>query len=225
MGLFDIFKSKSQRDTEEMLGRVMGQIFPNGDADVIRDSERVRKLTGDKIPEDKLRGFVQGCKVLLAISQNHTEASFIQSFKVRSENKITDAQAKEVYAYLAGEATYIDNMARVMPGAGNTAQIKSMFASGTYADSIEGAQGEFGTSVNNPIPTICVRSSMDYLARLRYRGEPVENKRTGSTSSPVTSGSIDIYQLMSGGRPVGTVYLCPYHKNTSKLAPRGFTLS
>ena len=68
MGLFDIFKSKGPTETDAMLGKVLAQIFPNGEADIVRDVERVRRLTKNKIPADKLRGYVQGCKVLLVIS-------------------------------------------------------------------------------------------------------------------------------------------------------------
>lgn len=225
MGLFDIFKSKGQSETDAMIGKVLAQVFPNGESDIVRDVEKVRRLTKNKIPTDKIRGYVQGCKVLLVISQNHTEPSFIQSFKARSENKITDAEAKDVYAYLAGEAMYMDNLNRMMPGAVDPAEIQRMFSGGTYNDTVEGARGPFGVSVNNPIPTICVRSSNEYLARLRYQGQPVESERQGSTSSPVTTGNVDIYSLTAAGRSLGTVYLCPYHKNTSKRAPDGFTLA
>ena len=225
MGLFDIFKSKGQSETDAMLGKVLAQTFPNGEADIVRDVDRVRRLTKNKIPAEKMRGYVQGCKVLLVISQNHTEPSFIQSFRARSDNRITDAEAKDVYAYLAGEAMYMDNLNRLMPDAGNPADIQRMFSGGTYNDVIDGARGPFGVSVNNPIPTICVRSSKEYLSRLRYQGQPVQSERQGSTSSPVTLGNVDIYNLTAAGRSLGKVYLCPYHKNTSKLAPDGFTLA
>lgn len=224
MGLFDIFKSKGQRDAEAMVGKVLTTIFPGGEPDVLRDMDRVRRLTKGKIPQEKLRGYLRGCKTLVHISQSHTEASFAHSFKVRSENMISDAEAKDVYAYLAGEAAYLDNMARLMPGAADLGETKKMYSNGTYNDTIEGAHGAFGVSVTNPVPSICVRSSDEYLERLRFGGAPVQSKRVGSTSSPVTTGSIDIYDLTAGGRDVGTVYICPYHKNTSKLAPSGFTL-
>jgi len=225
MRLFDIFKSKDQRESEEMFSKILTTIFPGGEPDVLRDMDRVRRLTKGKIPQEKLRGYLQGCKTLVHISQSHTEPSFVQSFKVRSENMISNAEAKDVYAYLAGEAAYLDDMSRLMPGAADPAETKKIFGNGTYNDTIEGAHGAFGTSVTNPVPSICVRSSDEYLGQLRSGGAPVQSKRVGSTSSPVTTGSIDIYKLTSGGRDMGTVYICPYHKNTSKLAPSGFTLA
>lgn len=225
MGLFDIFKSKEQRDADGAVGKILEAIFPGGEQDILRDMDRVHRLTKGKIPTDKLLGYVRGCKVLVHISQNHTEPTFIQSMKVRSENRITDAEAKDVYAYFAGEAAYLDNLTRMMPGSANAADVQRSFASGTYNDTIEGGRGGFGTEVNNPIPTICIRSSGEYLARLRYKGAPVESQRVGSTSSPVCQGGIDIYKISVGGRDVGTIYLSPYHKNTSKKAPAGFELA
>ena len=49
--------------------------------------------------------------------------------------------------------------------------------------------------------------------------------RFGSTKSDVTPGSIDNYNLEVLGLEVGTIYICPYHKWNSNLAPRGFTLT
>lgn len=224
MGLLDIFKSKEQRDSEAMIGKIFTTIFPKGEQDVLRDMERICRLAKGNIPQEKLRGFVQGCKTLVHISQTHTESSFVQSFKVRSKNKINDSEAKDVYAYLAGEAAYLDNIARLMPAA-DLSETRKTFAAGTYNDTIEGAHGPFGISVTNPIPSICVRSSNEYLARLRLGGVQVQSNRVGSTSSPVTAGSVDIYKLTAGGRDAGTIYICPYHQNTSKLAPGGFTLA
>lgn len=203
----------------------MTTILPDGEQDVIRDLDSIRRLTNAKIPQDKLLGFLQGCKTLVQISRSHTEHSFIQSFRIRSANRISDAEAKDVYAYLAGEAAYLDSMAGLMPGATEPSELRKIFDAGTYNDTIEGACGTFGISVNNPVPSICVQSSNEYLARLRFGGAPVQSNRLGSTSSPVTPGYVDIYKLTIGGRDVGTIYISPYHKNTSKLAPPGFTLA
>jgi hypothetical protein len=69
-----------------------------------------------------------------------------------------------------------------------------------------------------------VKCSNKYLARIRYQGRPVDHKRVGSTSSPVTMGNVDIYELSVHGRDVGTIYICPYHRRNSRTAPKGFAL-
>jgi hypothetical protein len=104
-------------------------------------------------------------------------------------------------------------------------QMENVWEAGTTTDTIPGGYGEFGLTLSNPIPMICISSSDRYLKKLRYNGKPVDSKRLGSTSSDVTSGSVDIYELRQGGSELCAIYICPYHKKDSKLAPKRFTLS
>ena len=233
MALFGLFKSKKDREIDNSRRQTQEKIFPGGEADLVRDVDIVNKITGHKIPADKIREFVAGCKALVFISVTHDDESFTQSFKVRSENVLSDAEAFEVYAYLAGEATFFDDLTWGAKTSGQavTQELKNsmlnyraVYAKGTYNDTIAGGHGEFGHTVTNPIPTISVRGSNKYLAKLRYGGHPIESNRVGSTSSPVTDGNVDIYELSSGGHEVGSIYICPYHKRNCKIAPKGFTL-
>ncbi len=146
---------------------------------------------------------------------------------------MSDAEAFEVYVYFAGEAQYFDNIARMskMNGQAMTAEfqgamagVRATYAKGTYMAAIVGGHGEFGHTVTNPVPTISVMGSNKYLTKLRYGGRPVESQRVGSTSSPVTDGNVDIYELSARGREVVAIYICPYHKRNCKVAPKGFTL-
>lgn len=101
----------------------------------------------------------------------------------------------------------------------------STYEGAVDADQLPAGHGPFGLCDTNPIPTASIDGSNKYLARLRTSdGKPVTASRFGSTSSDVTTGSIDIYFLAVDGRNVGTVYICPYHKRTSSKAPAGFRL-
>ena len=229
MAFFGLFKSKQERELDDMFRKVNAVIFPGGDADVRRDCQRVDSLVKSRIPQEKLKGYVAGCKALLHLSETFSDQRFVKSFMLRAEGRISEAEAYSVFAYLEGEAGYYDKM-RLLAGEGG--DIKNMvgdmpwiYAEGTTGDSIPGGYGEFGLAVTNPIPTVSVRGSNYYLSRLRHRGRPVEASRLGSVSSDVTPGSIDAYRLSAGGTEVGTVFLCPYHKRISGLAPQGFTLS
>ena len=231
MALFGLFKSK--RELDNTMREIHERIFPGGEPDFIRDMARVTLITHRKIPADKIRGFVAGCKTLVHISETHDDESFTRSFKIRSENVLSDAEAFEVYAYFAGEASYFDNLTRMakLNGQSVTQEFKdamdnvsATYAKGTYKDTIPGSHGEFGHTVTNPIPTISVAGSNKYLTKLRYGGRQVEHNRVGSTSSPVTEGNVDIYELSVEGREVGAIYICPYHKRNCKIAPKGFTL-
>lgn len=103
------------------------------------------------------------------------------------------------------------------------ARVRKVWSLGTLSDTIQGGYGQYGLVVTNPIPTVCVRGSDKYLSRLRFNGQAVTHDRIGSTSSEVTAGSIDIYKLSVGAQTLGNVFICPYHKHDSKVAPKGFT--
>lgn len=233
MAFFGLFKSKQDRDQGNEFNQLLGTIFPGGEGNVLRDIERVSRYTHGKIPRDKIRGFVAGCKTLVQISETREDENFVQSFISRSENLISDVEAYEVFVYLAGEAAYADNITRMF-GVGvplnaeliqHLAQMKAIYAEGTYEDSISGGYGEFGLTVTNPIPMISARGSNKYLSKLYFRGQAVEYARSGSTSSPVTEGKLDIYVLSVDGKEVGTIYICPYHRRNCKTAPDGFAFT
>lgn len=233
MALFGLFKSKQERSVDDAMKQIGAQVFPGGQADVRRDCERVNQIISAKLGPDALRSFVTGCKTLVGISETHTEESFVKSFVVRAENRITPDEAYAVLAYFVGECSALDKMTVFAAGNGGKLppelqkyrdELPALYAKGVSADQIPEGYGEFGLEVTNPVPTLSIRSSNEYLARLRYRGHSVENTRSGSQQSPVTAGAVDIYQLTQNGQPVGTVHLCPYHKRTSSKAPRGFKL-
>ncbi|GEM_PF-1659688 len=238
MGLFDMFRSRKNRQADEALEGVFAKLFPNGEKDVLRDCGRVNQLTHGKMPHDKLRGFVAGCKGLIALSRAvrrvDDEEKFIASFVQSSEGRISMEEALEVYVYLSGEAAYLDTVSLAVNSSGATVppevqkhleELPEIFASGVTTDAIPGGYGEFGLVASNPVPTVSISASEGYLRRLRFDGKPVESSRLGSTVSEVTSGNVDLYQLSLGDKVVGTVYVCPYHKRNSRKAPRGFTLA
>jgi len=98
------------------------------------------------------------------------------------------------------------------------------------ADAIEtdrfpNGSGEYGYSVDNPIPTQTILGSHLYLERLRWKGSKVESERIGSFGSDRISNPIDGYRISStDGTELAVLYLSPYQKRNSELAPTGFTL-
>lgn len=233
MSLFGLFKSKDEKALDAMLKQQIETIFPFGEADIQMDCDRVAELINWKIQGDELRGFMTGCKTLVAISKSRDDDGFIESNIRRSKNRITPAQAREVYVYLAGESMMRANFGRLINAQGRQipkeveeemARLRKVWSLGTLSDTIQGGYGQYGLVASNPIPTVCVRGSDVYLSRLRFDGRRVESARTGSTSSDVTAGSIDIYNLSLDTKNLGNVFICPYHKHDSKIAPMNFTL-
>ena len=102
---------------------------------------------------------------------------------------------------------------------------KTMGSQGTDADVIPEGTGEFGLEVTNPIPTSTNYGSISYLGKLRtLDGLKVEYERRGSYQAANIPSMIDGYKITADGKDVATIFLCPYNKKNSDLAPRGFKL-
>jgi len=104
--------------------------------------------------------------------------------------------------------------------------VAELSADGVDTDEIPGAHGPYGRATTNPIPTKTILGSYSYLARLRTtNGEAVQSNRVGSCNSTVTEMPIDAYRLKTpGGEDLSIVFLSPYHKRTSTMAPDGLRL-
>jgi len=88
---------------------------------------------------------------------------------------------------------------------------------------IPGAYGEFGYDATNPIPTKGIPGSISYLAKLRTEdGVKVAYERRGSTRAENVSRPVDMYEISANGEDVALLYLCPYYKKNSTIAPKGF---
>jgi hypothetical protein len=236
MALFGLFKSKSERDLDKAIREIHAKVFPNGDSDVDRDTARVNAITKGKLPHERVKGFTIACKTYYHITDEKDDVGqFVESNFRRADGKLSKDDAYEVYAYFAGEGSYIDNVTQFAQTnklfdsesafAKAIADARGLFAQGVYTDDLPTGYGEFGLTLTNPIPTLSALQSHFYLKRLRYAGKPVEAVRVGSFKSEVTAGSVDGYKINVDGKPVTTLYLCPYHKRNSRKAPRGFSLN
>jgi len=98
---------------------------------------------------------------------------------------------------------------------------------GVDTDTIPTGYGKYGLTPTNPIPTYSASGSDLYLSQLRtIDGKKIDAIRKGSTGAfDVTPGSIDIYELSMKGKVLCSIYICPYHKKNSELAPAGYKLT
>ena len=229
--------SEEERSPDDQWRIVLSQIFPAGAEDLDRDCARIDSITKGKIPSEKLASFVAACKFDVHFSEQCYKDRYIPNFMasaVQIGGEISESEAYDIYVYLEGEARfyiskYLASNTKDNPvEAGDQSKVNitpRIYAAGTRLDEIPGGYGDYGLCETNPIPTVSVRCSDHYLSRLRYNGQPVQANRVGSTLASVTLGAIDIYELSADGQEIGRVYLCPYHKWTSRNAPKGFTLS
>lgn len=97
---------------------------------------------------------------------------------------------------------------------------------GISDDRFPNGTGEFGYSIDNPVPCNTIMGGYAYLAKLRWKGQPVQHERIGSFGSALVERPIDGYVLTGAdGQGLGTIYISPYQKKNSILAPKGLTLA
>lgn len=94
------------------------------------------------------------------------------------------------------------------------------------ADEIPNSQGEFGTTLTNPIPCNTIMGSMAYLESLRAPdGSKILYKRIGSFTSPIITSPVDGYRIThANGKELTTLYLSPYQKRNSEKSPKDLKL-
>jgi hypothetical protein len=103
--------------------------------------------------------------------------------------------------------------------------LKNLNEDGTDQDIIPEGIGEFGYDVTNPIPVNTIFGNSAYLGRLRTLNDiKVKYERVGSTGARNIEHPIDIYNIFNGDKKIATLYISPYHKKNSSLAPKGFKL-
>lgn len=101
-----------------------------------------------------------------------------------------------------------------------------MGENGTDGDIIQEGIGQFGLEITNPIPVEGIEGSYRYLAQLRtLENEEITFERYGSDSSPNIKGMIDVYLIYNKGVEIAKLYIAPYNKKNSSLAPIGFKLA
>ena len=99
----------------------------------------------------------------------------------------------------------------------------AMGVNATQHGKVPGAYGKFGYDATNPIPTKGIPGSISYLAKLRTEdGVKVEYKRKGCTHAENFKHPVDRYEIRENEEYVCMLHLCPYYKENSAIAPKGF---
>jgi hypothetical protein len=101
-------------------------------------------------------------------------------------------------------------------------EIKGQIISGSSTDEIANSRGEFGRSVQNPIPVNGPIGELVYLSCLKneYNGQRLLFHRLGSI------GKIDVYETVTiDGASWDLFFFSMYHPRKSRKAPRGFAIA
>lgn len=96
---------------------------------------------------------------------------------------------------------------------------------GPACDQLPNACGEFGTTITNPIPVNGPYGETVYINNLRSKsGVGFFYHRIGSDPSPVSSTSIDVFELVSiDASQYAVLYFSMYHPRRSIKVSSGFS--
>jgi hypothetical protein len=100
-------------------------------------------------------------------------------------------------------------------------QLQALIMQGENRDILSGAQGEFGKTLENPIPVNGPAGEIVYLSMLRNQnGSPVAFHRLGSIKK------IDVYETVSADADSWDIlYFSFYHPRKSRMAPSGYKIT
>lgn len=123
---------------------------------------------------------------------------------------------KEIDAIFNKVARFIENDHE--QNAHECEALRQLMQQGGAVDENPGASGEFGRSLNNPIPVNGPSGELIYLSRLLTDyGEKVYFHRLGSKNS------VDVYELVSqSGDFWDILYVDMYHSRKTTKAPAGY---
>ena len=117
MGLFDLFKKKPEPEVDAIFKKMALQIFPNGEADLIRDTKVIHQMFSGKLSMDECRKFVSSRKALIYMAEDKTAERIVPSLIASANNIISQSEAYQAYLYLSngglsysgGDGSSIDN--------------------------------------------------------------------------------------------------------------------
>lgn len=222
--IFGGAKKSSSKSSElnSLMAQMMKDIFPDGANQMKKELTELASILG--VPTSKIRGtFNYACS--RAFMGNCDKETLVFGI-ARHKDGLSDAQvakfAKFVFAKL------LKQRAGLPAGPLLDASLNAMgFTddnSGYRYDEIPGGTGEFGISINNPVPVNGILANESYLKSLiTSDGLSISWTRVGSGGADNIESPIDIYKITdSMGRERPTIYISPYHSSTSKKAPRGY---
>lgn len=134
---------------------------------------------------------------------------FFSNLFKSSEDKEMEKIYKRIYQFLNNDELQNQNIPEFF---------EYLYKKG-HRDYIQGARGEFGRCVTNPIPVNGVIGEITYLSKLLLIGtnEKIFFHRLGSCV-----GNVDLYQIVSlSGNFVDELYLDMYNYHKSNLVPQG----
>ena len=213
------------KELDAILGKIQKDVFPDGVAQQQKELNEVASILG--VQPSRIQGtFMYACS--RAFIGNCDKETLVTGIS-RHNDGLSEAQiekfAKYVFTKLFRQTSGITDPTFTEAFLNAQGFLKDNYGGITY-DEIPGGFGEFGLSINNPVPVNGILSSEKYLSRLvTSDGLSIKWNRLGSGGADNIDNPIDIYNITDergNNRP--TIYISPYHPSTSKKAPKGYKM-
>ena len=215
--------SNGSSELNKLIDQIHKDVFPNGVHQQKQELEELANILG--VPSARISGtFSYACS--RAFIGNCDKETLVTGI-TRHDDGLSSAQIEKLARYV------FTKLVKQKSGITDPAFIEAFlnaqgFLSDDYGglkyDEIPGGYGEFGLSINNPVPVNGILSSDRYLNRLiTSDGLAIKWNRLGSGGAENIENPIDIYNITDErGKKRETIYISPYHPSTSNKAPKGY---
>lgn len=225
--IYFITNSNSSKKNKVTAKAANDLIFPKGVEQRDRLISKFESFSGNRYSKENIRSWVTLTASSLKFFDDKSEDRIVSYIVKKSENALHLDDGKYLYSIVSKEVLFpvFDTNENdefltqlINAGYGNNNE-------GYDSDIIPGAIGEFGFVATNPIPVKGIMGGYAYLENLLFEdGTPITHQRTGSTGADNIENSIDCYKILKDGIEKSIIYISPYHKKNSAIAPKGFKL-
>jgi hypothetical protein len=216
-------QKRSKHGLQDLFEKIQREIFPNGKIDIDAGTKELLRILNNKVNEETAQTiFLKSSSICYTTSLNNefSKERLKQHLSPYALHYFNDKALNDFYAYLLSK----NARANILEISREFS--KSMNPRGTDQEEMPEGYGEFGLEITNPIPVSSIPDSYFYLQKLKTtNGETITFNRIGSMQAPNITNLIDAYKIFVNGKPRATIYICPYNKETSTKAPKGFKLT
>lgn len=211
------------KELNVFMEQMQKDIFPNGISQQKQELEELANILG--VPSSRISGtFSYACsRAFLGDCDKETLVTGIARHKDGLSDSQIEKFAKYVFTKLFKQKSGITDPEFIKQFLNAQGFLFDNYGGLKY-DEIPGGYGEFGLSINNPVPVNGILSSEKYLSRLiTSDGLSIKWNRLGSGGADNIDNPIDIYNITDEkGNKRSTIYISPYHPSTSNKTPKGY---
>ena len=211
------------KEVEAYMEQIQKDVFPGGVEQQVSELKEVSDILGVH-PKQIYGTFSYACtRAFIGNCDKDTLVTGIARHKDGLSDNQIELLAKYVFTKLIKQKMGLSDSHAIEMTLNGVGFLSDNYGGLKY-DEIPGGYGEFGISINNPVPVNGIPSNEKYLKRLvTSDGMAISWRRLGSGGADNIDHPIDIYNITDeNGNKRDTIYISPYHPCTSNKAPKGY---